>query len=153
MKISIDTDADTFDAALNAVYAAYGQVPPKLGVEDNADKGDDEDYYLPGSWTRPRLRKMVDWLGDSDAAAAVRFIAEHAPKVSMDEVYDYMSEHTGIEDFDGKAMGGRMSAVGFGRNHIGSGVGPLYETEVSARNYRMDKKIAAALLEEMGDAE
>ena len=29
---------------------------------------------------------------------------------------------TGIAEFDGKAMGGRMSAIGFARNHIGGGV-------------------------------
>lgn len=150
MKISIDTDVDTFEAALTAVSAAFGRVPP--GIKADGDAGDD-DGYLPGSWTRTRLRKMVEWLGDSDAAAAVRYMAEHAPKVSMDEVYRYMSEHTGIKDFGGPEMGGRMSAVGFGRNHIGGGIGPLYETEPSARNYRMDKRIATALLEEWEDAE
>lgn len=44
-----------------------------------------------------------------------------------------------------------MSAAGFGHNHIGN-AGPLYETEPSAESYRMDKKMAAALLEEMDDA-
>lgn len=92
--------------------------------------------------TRPR-----QWLGDMDATAGVRYIAEHAPGVSMDDVFEFMSEHTGIADFDGKAMGGRMSAVGFGRNSIGGGVGPLYETDTNSRKYRMDERLARALLE------
>lgn len=145
MKLSIDTDVDTFDSALKAVHAAFGQAFP---ATNSADGGDD-DGYLPSHWTRPRLRKLVEWLGDSDAAAAVRYIAEHAPSVSLDDTYQHMSEHTGIDGFDGKHMGGRMSAVGFARNAIGGGVGPIYDTDYNSRKYRMDKKLAAALLEEL----
>lgn len=148
MRISIDTDVDTFDSALNAVHAAYGQTPPATGISANG-MSDDDDGYLPGHWSRPRLRKLVEWLGESDAAVAVRYIAEHAPAVSMDDVFKYMSAHTGIEAFDGKAMGGRMSAVGFARNAIGGDVGSIYDTDYNTRKYRMDRNLAAALLDEM----
>lgn len=63
-----------------------------------------------------------------------------------------MADHTGIPDFDGRAMGGCMSAVGFARNSIGGGVGPVYETDYNTRKYRMDKRLAAALLAEMDAA-
>lgn len=152
MKLSYDTQVDTFEDALAAVYAAYGRARQDDGTEDDPD--DDEaagadNGYLPGSWTARRLRKLVAWLGDSDAAVAVRYIAEHAPAVSMDSVFEHMAEHTGLADFDGKAMGGRMSAVGFARNNIGGGVGPVYDTDYGNRQYRMDKRLAAAILEEM----
>jgi hypothetical protein len=88
-------------------------------------------------------------LTGSDAAVALRYIAEHAPSVDLDQVFKHMGEHTGIENFDGMAMGGRMSAVGFARNAIGGGVSPIYDTDYNSRKYRMDPKIAAALLEEM----
>ena len=147
MKINIDTEVDAFDSALNAVYAAYGQMPSTTGDEVGA--GDKEEDYLPGHWNRRRLRRLVEWLGESDAAVAVQYIAEHAPAVSLDDVFKYMAERTGHANFDGKAMGGRMSAVGFARNHIGGGVGPIYDTDYNARKYRMDKKLAEALLDEM----
>ena len=145
MKLSIDTDVDTFESAVGAVYAAYGLTYGADGVTEE----DDGDGFLPGKWTRPRLKKLAEWLSESDAAVAVRYIAERAPAVDLDEVFDHMAKHTGIDDFDGKAMGGRMSAVGFARNSIGGGVGPIYETDYNARKYRMDKRLAAALLEEM----
>lgn len=150
MRISIDTDVDTFENAVAAVYAAYGR-PSSSDGEPTGDDTDEEpaDDYLPGHWTPRRIRKLVEWLGESDAAVAVRYIAEHAPAVGMDEMFNFMAKHTGIEGFDGKAMGGRMSAVGFARNSIGGGVGPVYDTDYSARKYRMDKRLAAALLEEM----
>jgi len=150
MKISIDTETDTLNDAVNAVYAAYGHTPSTQS-DDGPQVLPDEDSagYLPGKWTRRRLRKLVQWLGDSDAAEAVRYIAHNAPAVSIDVVIAHMAEHTGQEDFDGRAMGGRMSAVGFGRNHIGGGVGPIYETDYNNRMYRMDKNLADALLEEI----
>lgn len=148
MRISIDTDVDTFDNAISAVCAAYGEPLPQTTAsgEDDLEDGDE---YLPGRWTPRRLRKLVEWLGDSDAAAAVRYIAEHAPAADMDDVFAHMAEHTGVTDFDGKLMGGRMSAVGFARNSIGGGVGPVYETDYTNRKYRMDKRLATAILEEM----
>lgn len=149
MRISIDTEQDTFDSAIHAVHAAYGRTYTGPGMAAVSDDGDGDDGYLPGKWTRPRLRQLVEWLGDSDAAVAVRYMAEHAPSVSLDDTFAFMAEYTGLEDFDGKAMGGRMSAVGFARNAIGGGVTGPYDTDYNARKYRMDKKVAEALLEEM----
>lgn len=149
MKLTIDTDIDTFDSALATIQAAYGKVAP-TGSSAGADGEDDG--YLPGNWTRPRLRKLVEWLGDSDAAVALRYIAENAPAIGIETVFEYMASETGIEEFDGKAMGGRMSAIGFARNHIGGGVKAVYETDYSSRKYRMDKHLAAAILEEFNAA-
>lgn len=154
MKLSIDTDVDAYESVLAAVNAAYQKIPPPGGGSGHAelDREAEDDDYLPGHWTPRRLRKLAEWLRDSDAAVAVRYIAEHAPAVDLDEVFLYMADHTGIPDFDGRAMGGRMSAVGFARNSIGGGVGPVYETDYNTRKYRMDKRLAAALLAEMDAA-
>lgn len=153
MKISFDTEQDTFESAIQAVHAGYG-VPftgatgVTSGDADTADVNEADDY-LPGKWTRPRLRKLVEWVSGSDAAVALRFIAENAPAVSLDDVFAHMEKHTSLQGFDGKAMGGRMSAVGFARNAIGGGVTGPYDTDYNSRKYRMDKKLAKALLEEM----
>lgn len=153
MKLTIDTDVDTFEKAVAAVYAAYGFALPEDTEPSSEDydgtTSDADDDYLPARWTRRRLRRLVEWLDNSDAAVALRYIAEHAPAVPLEEVFAHMADHTGIPGFDGKAMGGRMSAIGFARNHIGGGVGPVYDTDYGTRKYRIDERLAAAILEEM----
>ncbi len=153
MRVTIDTDVDTFEKAVAAVYAAYGVEMPddesRSAVLEGELSSIGDDDYLPARWNRRRLRVLVEWLGDSDAAVALRYIAEHAPAVPLEKVFAHMANHTGIVEFDGKAMGGRMSAIGFARNHIGAGVGPVYDTDYSARKYRIDERLAAAILEEM----
>ena len=152
MKLSIDTDTDSYESALKAILAAYGRTFPEEAATEplHRDDADDEDNgYLPGRWTPARIKKLVEWLGQSDAAVAVRYIAENAPAVSLDSTYQHMAEHTGIEGFDGRAMGGRMSAIGFARNHIGGGVQPIYDIDNNARKYRMNTKLAAAILDAM----
>ncbi|MFQ6486201.1 hypothetical protein [Brachybacterium epidermidis] len=157
MKISIDTDLDSFSDAVRAVHAAYGVIYGDLdtaGDDDSAnadiayEDGDDGDY-LPGRWTRKRIQKLAQWVHGGDADIALRFIAEHAPAVDLDEVFEHMEKQTGINGFTGKHMGGRMSAVGFARNHIGGGVGHIYDTDYGRRKYRMDERIARVLLEEL----
>ncbi len=80
---------------------------------------------------------------------AVRYIAEHAPAVGLDEVFEFMGGETGIKDFDGKAMGGRMSAVGFARNAIGGGVGPIHDMDYNSEEVPHGQEAAAVLLEEL----
>lgn len=151
MKLTIDTETDTFDTVLAAIQIVYGQTAVIEGGA--AEEGEESDGHLPGNWTRPRLRKLVEWLINSDAAIALRFIAENAPAVGIETVFEHMAQKTGNENFDGKAMGGRMSAIGFARNHIGAGVKGVYETDYASRKYRMDKNLATAILEEMDAAE
>lgn len=157
MKISIDTDLDSFSDAVRAVYAAYGAVYDDSETATDVDDtgvdiaGGDEDQgdYLPGRWTKKRIQRLAEWVHGGDADIALRFIAEHAPAVDLDEVFEHMEEQTGIDGFAGKHMGGRMSAVGFARNNIGGGVGHIYDTDYGRRKYRMDERIARVLLEEL----
>lgn len=157
MKISIDTDLDSFSVAVRAVHAAYG-VPYEdwnlPGDEDLAagfeeDDGDGDVDFYPGRWTRKRIRQLAQWVHPLDAGIALRFIAEHAPAVGLDDVFAHMGRELDVDGFTGKHMGGRMSAVGFARNHIGDKVGHIYDTDYGRRKYRMDKRIAQVLLEEL----
>lgn len=160
MKLSIDTELDSFPDAVRAVHAAYGvpyeESDPQVDddseeteAETDFEEDDDGVDFFPGRWTRKRLRKLAQWVHGADADIALRFIAEHAPAVDLDDVFAHMAEQTGIKDFQGKHMGGRMSAVGFARNHIGAKVGHVYDTDYGRRKYRMDERIAEVLLEEL----
>jgi hypothetical protein len=150
MKISFDTEKDTYDSAIATLRAAYGiPTPDKDSSEDTGPDEPADDYY-PGGWTRKRLEKFAGWLA-ADAAEAVRYIAAHAPAVSMDEVIEYMGKHLNAENFSGQEMGGRMSSVGFSWKAVpGAKAAPL-ETDYKYRVYRMDEGIAAILRQLMGE--
>lgn len=153
MKITIDTVQDSFGDAVAAVHGAYGVPQPGASdddIEEGVFDGDDEpnaDDFYPGKWTRKRIRKLAQWVAP-DAAEALRYMAERAPAVDIEEVFQHMADYTGIEGFNGKHMGGRMSSVGFAQSAIG-GVGAVYDTDYKHRKYRMDKGIAKVLLEEL----
>ena len=158
MKITLDTDADTYEGAIATVRAAFGvsESPAEdalLPDDDDLDEIEFEeegDDYLPGNWTRRKLRKVADWVTE-DAAEALRFIAASAPAVGIDDVIEHMAKYTGIEDFGGRHMGGRMSSVGFAQNSIKGVTGNIYDTDYRHRKYRMPEGIAKVLLEELGD--
>jgi hypothetical protein len=156
MKITLDTDADTYEGAIATVRAAFGVTtsPAEDETPDDDDLEevgfDDEDDYLPGNWTRRKLRKFARLIAP-DAAEALRVMATNAPAVDIDEVIDHMAEYTGIDGFSGKNIGGRMSSVGFAQNAIKSTSSDIYETDYRHRKYRMHEGIAKVLLEELGD--
>jgi hypothetical protein len=150
MQISFDTEKDTFDSAVATLRAAFGISAPAPDSSEDTDADEPADDYYPGGWTRKRLAKFAGWLA-ADAAEAVRYIAAHAPAVSIDEVIEYMGKHLNIENFSGQAMGGRMSTVGFSWKAVpGAKAAPL-ETDYKYRVYRMDDGIAAVLREIMGE--
>jgi hypothetical protein len=155
MRISIDTASDTFQDAIAAVHAAYGV--PLTSVADIDDEpdfdtdgdADTQDDFFPGKWTRKRIRKMAEWVAPMDAVEALRYMALHAPAVDIDEVVAHMAKYTGIKDFSGQALGGRMASVGFAKNSINPSGSGIYDTDYKNRKYRMDKGIAKVLLEEL----
>jgi hypothetical protein len=159
MKISLDTEADGFDSAIRAVHAAYG-VPytPSAAPVDDEDpeeidwetesEDEDSDDYLPGKWNRKRIRKLVNWVTE-DAAEALRYIAENAPAVSIDDVIAHMAKYMEEPKFNGQAMGGRMASVGFAQKRIKGTTGKVVDTDYRHRKYRMDSGIAKVLLEEL----
>src|SRR5690349_12187324 len=100
MKISIDTVEDSFDDAIAAVHAAYGKPQPGEASDDDIEvPGSDEDDepnrddFYPGKWTRKRIRTVAQYVGTGDAAEALRYMAERAPAVGIDEVLQHMGEH------------------------------------------------------------
>jgi hypothetical protein len=159
MKITLDTDTDTYEGALATVRAAFGVTPPSAeGTTPEDDDLDDIEFeveeegddYLPGNWTRRKLRKVAEWVAE-DAAEALRFIAANAPAVDIEKVIEHMAKYTEIDDFGGRHMGGRMSSVGFAQNAIKGVTATIYDTDYRHRKYRMHEGIAKVLLEELGD--
>lgn len=149
MKITLDTEQDTYEGALATIRAAFG-VPTEAKAKSNGKAVDVQgDDFFPGGYTKKKLKKFADWLA-ADAAEAIRYIAANAPAVSIDEVIAYMGEHLQIDGFGGQHMGGRMASVGFAVNSIAGVEVPPYDTDYKNRMYRMDEKVAAVLLEYLG---
>jgi hypothetical protein len=153
MKLTFDTEVDTYESALTALRAAYGRLENAAGQAEATPGGevpaaDGDEAYLPGRWSRRKLRKLAEWLDGSYAGIAVRYIAEHAPAVPIDQTIEHLASQVDAE-IDGRQMGGIMSSVGFARNHIGGTTQPVYETDYGSRKYRMSPDIAKVLLEEM----
>lgn len=152
MKISVDTEQDTYDSALAAIQAAFGVTATSKSSSNGKGttaNGAEPDDFFPGGYTKKKLKKFAEWL-TADAAEAVRYIAAHAPAVSIDEVIAYMGEYLQKGEFNGKHMGGRMASVGFAVNSIAGVEVPPYDTDYKNRMYRMDENIAAVLLECLG---
>jgi hypothetical protein len=159
LKISIDTDVDTYESAIRAVLAAFGvpfnqkSLPVDGGEElvfEDVEEEAPADDYLPGKWNHKRIRKLLSYVQD-DAAEALYFIAQHAPAVDIEDVFEHMAEYTGIEGFNGKHMGGRMSSVGFAQKRVPGITADIVDTDYRYRKYRMDKGIAKVILEEMSE--
>lgn len=143
MKISIDTEQDSFASAIQTVHAAYGLKAP-VGDPTGPAEG-----VLPGGWTRETLRRLAEWVGADESAIALRYIAMHAPSVGVDETIEHVRVQTNQPKFDGRAMGGKMSTIGKGRNRFGDGLTGPVDKDDATRNYRMDQEVATVLLEEM----
>jgi len=155
MQIMLDTDRDSYEGALATVRAAFGvkDPPSKDGAKaengNGEGKADDDDDYLPGKWNRKRLTKFGNWLAN-DAAEAVRYIANNAPAVPIDDTIAHMGKHLGIKGMTGQQMGGRMASIGFSWKAIPGVSGPPLDTDYKHRMYRMDEGIAAVLAEVLG---
>lgn len=154
MRISIDTDSDSYENALATVKSAFGVTDEaeweyeEVDEENESPAATPDDFY-PGNYTRKRLKKFAEFLAE-DAAEAVRYIASHAPTVSIDDTISYMGQHLGIAGFGGQHMGGRMASVGFAVNSLSGVKEAPYSTDYKNRLYRMDERTAKVLLEYLG---
>lgn len=155
MRLTIDTDEDTYGDVVATIRAAFGILDePKVtskssGKAPPVTNGEEEDDFFPGGWTTKRLNKFADYLAP-DAAEAVRYIAANAPAASMDDTIAHMGKVLGFPKFNGQSMGGRMASVGFAVNAISGVNAAPYDTDRKHRLYRMDERVAKVLLDRLG---
>jgi hypothetical protein len=153
VKVSIDTEQDSYDKAAATLRAAYGisatSTMHREGTNGSGPENTGEDR-AENFWNRERLAEFAHWLAPG-AAEAVRYIAAHAPAVSMDEAIAHMGAHLGEAGFSGQQMGGRMASVGFSWKAVSGAEEAPLETDYRYRVYRMDEAIAATLRDLMGE--
>lgn len=154
MKITLNTEQDTYESSLATLRAAFGVKDSPAGQQDsNGTSGKAEDHdFLPNKYNRKKLKQFADWLAP-DATEGVRFIAFIAAKgtvVSFDDLIAHMAMHCQLPSLTGQQVGGRMSSVGFAWKALKNVGGPPYDTDYRSRVYRMDSGIAAILAELLG---
>lgn len=138
----------TFDTSKDAYETALAQLKSVYGIAGLDKQTDGETSRNQGFWNFETLQSWTQRLTDT-AAEAVRYVAAHAPTVSMDEVIAHMGDYLGEENFTGQQMGGRMASLGFASKAVQAAESPM-QTDYWERVYRMDEDVASALREIMG---
>ncbi|MFF7845279.1 hypothetical protein ACFZC6_42050 [Streptomyces ossamyceticus] len=151
MRLTIDTETDTYEQALAAVQAAYGLRPdvpaawpdapaaePRPGPQDLAD--DD----LADGWTDELLFGLIAALMPG-ARAVLRRITELGGTASYDDVQHHFAHHP-THPIPISRIGGTLTSVRAVQRHLGpDGAGPLLQRDERARRYRIDDVLVDGL--------
>ncbi|MGW1752371.1 hypothetical protein ACWCRD_43610 [Streptomyces sp. NPDC002092] len=151
MRLTIDTETDTYEQALAAVQAAYGLRPavpvawpdapaadPRPGPQDLAD--DD----LAEGWTDQLLFRVVASLVPG-ARAVLRRITELGGAASYEEVQHHFAGHP-TNPIPPSKIGGTLTSVKAVQRRTGpEDAGPLLQRDERARHYRIDDALVAGL--------
>ncbi|MFF3968045.1 hypothetical protein ACFYZI_41660 [Streptomyces griseorubiginosus] len=151
MRLSIDTEKDTYEQAISAVQAAYGLRPdvpaawpdappaePRPGPQDLA--ADD----LADGWTDQLLFQLIAALMPG-ARAVLRRITELGGTASYDDVQQYFAHHP-THPIPISRIGGTLTSVRAVQRHLGpEGAGPLLQRDERARRYRIDDVLVPGL--------
>ncbi|MEU6594098.1 hypothetical protein ABZ923_33640 [Streptomyces sp. NPDC046881] len=149
MRLTIDTETDTYEQALAVVQAAYGMRPvtpdewseapdPRPGPQDLAD--DD----LADGWTGRLLFQLIAALMPG-ARAVLRRITELGGTASYDDVQEHFAHHL-THPIPISRIGGSLTSVKAVQGRVGpDGAGPLLQRDERARRYRIDDELVAGL--------
>ncbi|MFJ9714255.1 hypothetical protein [Streptomyces sp. NPDC101234] len=151
MRLTIDTETDTYEQAIAAVQAAYGLRPavpdawrdapavdPRPGPQDLADDA------LPGGWTDQLLFRVIAALVPG-ARAVLRRVTELGGTASYDDVQRYFAGHPSTPIVP-STIGGTLTSVKALQRRFGpAGVGPLLQRDERARRYHIDDGLVVGL--------
>jgi hypothetical protein len=154
MQLTIDTERDTLETAITAVYAAFGAPRPTYITQPDTDQinvAANGSSVLPGNWTDKRLRKWAQNITEN-AAEVVRYVAANAPEVSFDDTAEHLGRYLQMDGpVDGKVLGGAMSSGGHALKQVGQAVkAQPFDRDGGRRMYIIDPRIAEILADELG---
>lgn len=149
MRLTIDTETDTYEQAIAAVQAAYGMRPvtpadwpeasdPRPGPQDLA--ADD----LADGWSEQLLFQMIAALMPG-ARAVLRRITDLGGTASYDDVQQHFAEHP-VTPIAPSRIGGTLTSIKAVQRRVGpDGAGPLLQRDERARRYSIDDILVAGL--------
>jgi hypothetical protein len=153
VRITIDTETDDFHAAVEAVYAAFGEEMDWEWEqeEDESETGRDAaartaSSVLSGGWTEKKLAKWASYL-KPNARALTLYIAQNAPEVDFDKAAAELGRILKIgQPVEGKLLGGTMSSGGHALKHVAGVKTQPMDRDWGRRAYVMDEKVAETLV-------
>ncbi|MGW3654004.1 hypothetical protein [Streptomyces sp. NPDC000878] len=146
VRLTIDTETDTYEQAIAAVQAAYGLRPgapaawpdapavdPRPGPQDLAD-----------GWTDQMLFQLIAALMPG-ARAVLRRITELGGTASYDDVQQHFAHHS-THPIPISRIGGSLTSVKAVQGRVGpDDAGPLLQRDERARRYRIDDVLVPGL--------
>lgn len=150
MRLTIDTETDTYEQALAAVQAAYGLQPatppdwpeapdPRPGPQDLADAD------LADGWSEQSLFQLITALMPG-AREVLRRITDLGGTASYDDVQQHFAHHP-THPIPLSRIGGTLTSVKAVQRRVGpDGAGPLLQRDERARRYRIDDALVPGLM-------
>nr|WTB12051.1 hypothetical protein OG546_49690 [Streptomyces antimycoticus] len=151
MRLTIDTETDTYEQAIAAVQAAYGlrpvtpddwpEPPPVDPRPGPQDLGDDD---IGNGWSEQALFRMVASLMPG-ARAVLRRITDLGGTASFDEVQQYFANHPTSPIATAK-MGGTLTSIKAVHRRVApTGASQLLQRDERARLYQIDRALVEGL--------
>ncbi|MGA5364011.1 hypothetical protein [Streptomyces purpurascens] len=151
VRLTIDTETDSYEQAIAAVQAAYGLRPdvpadwldapatePRPGPDD---LGEDD---LGDGWTDRLLFQMIASLMPR-ARAVLRRIVEMGGTASYDEVQQHFADHP-TAPIPRTKIGGSLTSVKAVQRRVGpAGADHLLQRDEQARLYRIERALTEGL--------
>lgn len=152
VRLTIDTETDSYEQAIAAVQAAYGLRPdvpaywkdapatePRPGPED---LGEDD---LGNGWTDRLLFQLIGSLMPG-ARAVVRYIVEMGGTAPYGQVQQYFANHP-TDPITRTKIGGSLTSVKAVQRRVGpAGADHLLQRDEQARLYRIDRALVEGLI-------
>ncbi|WP_194918218.1 hypothetical protein [Catenulispora rubra] len=111
MRITIDTETDTYDNALAALRAAFGRPDDKREESPVPVLHDGlSAELLLGDWNEQRLYALIAGLIPK-SATVLRCIAENAPRIVVAEVLDKINSKGVPPQWDVNELGGAVNSL------------------------------------------
>ncbi|MGW3174499.1 hypothetical protein [Streptomyces sp. NPDC001153] len=152
MRLTIDTETDTYEQAIAAIQAAYGlrPVPPAdwpeaPAVEPRPDPQDLSSDDIGDGWSDRTLFQMIASLMPG-APAVLRRVTEVGGYASYEDVQHYFASHPTVPIPPSRIGGGTLTSVKTVQRRVGpDGAGPLLQRDERVRRYRIDDTLATGL--------
>ncbi len=151
MRLTIDTETDTYEQAIAAVQAAYGlrpvapaDWPEAPAVDPRPDPQDLSGDDIGNGWSEQALFRMIASLMPG-ARAVLRRITDLGGTTSFDEVQQYFADHPTTPIATAK-MGGTLTSFQAVQRRIApTGAPRLLQRDERARVYQIDRALVEGL--------
>ncbi|MFJ9713907.1 hypothetical protein [Streptomyces sp. NPDC101234] len=149
MRLTIDTQQDTYEQAVAAVQAAYGMRPAvpeawsdAAAAEVRPGPQDLADDDLGDGWSDRLLFQVIAALMPG-ARAVLRRITDLGGAASYEDVQQHFADHPVIP-IPRSRIGGTLTSIKAVQRRVGpDGAGPLLQRDDRARRYRIDDALQA----------